>query len=77
MLMYTVTILEKPKKILRTYHHINKICYSDFVEKIVLEGESILTHSFSIGLDLHLYSPTGNYNISGDIIGTLEIEKES
>ncbi|WP_024348185.1 hypothetical protein [Lacrimispora indolis] len=76
--MYTVTILEKSKKTLRTYQHINKIVYSDLVEDIVLENGSILTHSFPLGsiLNLYLFSENGNYTVFADIIGTLEIEKE-
>lgn len=74
--MYTITILEKSKKTLRTYQHISKITYSDLLDDVVLEGECILTHSFPTNMDLHFYSATGNYTISGDIIGTIEIEKE-
>lgn len=75
--MYTITILEKSNKILRVFEHIVRVTYSDLVEDIVLEGDNILTHSFPLGLDLHFYSSTGNYIVSGDIIATLEIQKES
>lgn len=75
--MYTVTILEKSKKTLRTYQGIVKVMYFDLVDDIVLEGDAILTHTFPTDMDLHFYSATGNYTVSGDIIGTIEIEKEA
>lgn len=74
--MYAVTILEKSKKTLRTYQHITKIMYYDLLDGVILEGDAILTHNFPTNMDLHLYSSTGNYTVSGDIIGTIEIEKE-
>jgi hypothetical protein len=75
--MLTVTILDKSKKHLRTYKHITKIVYNNHVEEVVLEGDEILSHYFALTKPLHLYSDSGNYVVSNDIIGTLEIEKES
>ncbi|MDE6056310.1 MAG: hypothetical protein K2G55_21700 [Lachnospiraceae bacterium] len=75
--MFTVTILDKSKKQLRTYKHITKIVYNNFIEEVVLEGDEILSHPFALTAPLHLYSDSGNYVISNDIIGTLEVEKES
>lgn len=74
--MYTVSILDKSKKIIRTYEHISKITYSDYIDDVVVNGEEILTHRFPLDCTLRLYSSTGNYVVSSDIIGTLEIEKE-
>lgn len=74
--MYTVSILDKSKKIIRTYEHINKITYSDYIDDVVVSGEEMLTHCFPLDYTLRLYSSTGNYVVSGDIIGALEIEKE-
>lgn len=75
--MYTVSIMDKSKKSVRTYEHINKIAYSDLVDEVVVENNDILTYNFPIDFDLHLYSDTGNYVVSSDIIGALEIKKES
>lgn len=74
--MFTVTIFEKSKKILRTYQHINKITYSNLIDDVVLEGDSILSHEFDLCCTLHLFSDTGNYTIDAKVIGTLEIDKE-
>ncbi len=74
--MYKVTILDSSKKNIRTYEHINKIAYTTIMDTTVVEGDDILTHSFSLEFPLHLYSDTGNYLISSSIIGALEIEKE-
>lgn len=74
--MFTVTVLEKSKMILRTFQHINRITYSNLVEDVVLEGDAILSHNFNSVSTLHLYSETGNYTIDASIIGTSEIEKE-
>lgn len=75
--MFTVSIMDKSKKSIRTYEHINKITYSDMVDDVVMEGDDILTHQFPINFDLHLYSETGSYTISSDVIGTFEINKEN
>ena len=75
--MFTVSIMDKSKKSVRTYEHITKITYSDLVDDVVVENADILTHQFPIDYELHLYSETGNYVISPDVIGTFEIEKES
>lgn len=75
--MFTISIMDKSKKSVRTYEHINKITYSDLIDEVVVENDAILTYNFPIGFDLHLYSNTGNYVISCDVIGTLEIQKES
>lgn len=74
--MYTVSILDKSKKVVRTYEHINKITYLDYINDVTVCDEEILTHRFPLSCTLHLYSSTGNYVVSSDIIGTLEIEKE-
>lgn len=74
--MYTVSILDKSKKIIRIYKHINKITYSDFIDDVTVGEEEMLTHRFPLDRTLYLYSFSGNYVVSGDIIGTLEIEKE-
>ncbi len=75
--MYAVSIMDKSKKLVRTYEHISKITYSDMVDDVVVEGDDILTHQFPINFDMHLYSETGSYSISSDIIGAFEIEKEN
>lgn len=75
--MFTVSIMDKSKKTVRTYEHITKITYSDLIDDVVVESADILTHQFPIDYELHLYSATGNYVISPDVIGTLEIKKES
>ena len=74
--MYTVSILDKSKKIIRTYKHINKITYSDYIDDVTVSEEEMLSHRFPLDCTLRLYSSVGNYVISSDIIGTLEIEKE-
>lgn len=74
--MFTITILDKSKKILRTYPHITKIVYNNYIEDIVLEGDEILNHHFPLTGFHYFYSKNGNYSVSPDIIGTLEIEKE-
>lgn len=74
--MYTVTILEKSKKVLRTYEHINKIICDDLTSELILEGDAILTHQYKFINYLFLFSEIGNYTILSDIIGTLEIESE-
>ena len=76
--MFTVTILDKSRKHLRTYKHITKIVYNIYGEEVMLEGNEILSHSFALtGQAIHFYSTSGNYVVSNDIIGTLEVEKES
>lgn len=74
--MFKITILDKSKKILRTYPHITKITYNNYVEDVVLEGDEILNHHFPLIGYHHFYSESGNYTVSPDIIGTFEIEKE-
>lgn len=74
--MYTVRILDKSKKNLREFLHVSEITYSDYVSDIILKGEDILKHSYSLTGIMHFYSETGNYTVTSDIIGTLEIEKE-
>lgn len=74
--MFKITILDKSKKILRTYPHITKIVYNDYVEDVILEGDAILNHQFPLIGNHHFYSKSGNYTVSADIIGTFEIEKE-
>ena len=75
--MFKITILDKSKKILRTYPHITKIIYNNYAEDIVLEGDEILYHQFPLTGYHHFYSETGNYTVAPDIIGTFEIEKKS
>ena len=74
--MFKITILDKSKKILRTYPHITKIMYNNYAEDVVLEGEEILNHHFPLVHHYHFYSETGNYTVTSDIIGAFEIEKE-
>lgn len=74
--MFTISVMDKSKKSVRTYEHINKITYSDMVDDVVVENEKILTHDFPLDFTLHLYSESGNYAISPDVIGTFEIVKE-
>lgn len=74
--MYTVSILDKSKKVIRTYEHISKITYSDYIDDVVVGEEEMLTHCFPLDCTLRMYSSMGNYVVSGDIIGALEIEEE-
>ncbi len=74
--MYTITILDKSKRILRTYRHITKIVYGDSITTITLEDDAILSHQFSLFGSYHFYSDTGNYTVTSDIIGVIEAEKE-
>ncbi len=74
--MYTVSILDKSKKIIRTYKHINKITYSDYIDDVTVGEEEMLSHRFPLDCTFRLYSSVGNYVVSGDIIGALEIEEE-
>ncbi len=74
--MFKVTILDNSKKILRTYPHITKIIYNNYVEDVILEGDEILNHKFPLTGYHYFCSKSGNYTVSANIIGALEIEKE-
>lgn len=50
--MFTISIMDKSKKSVRTYEHINKITYSDLIDEVVVENDAILTYNFPI--DFHL-----------------------
>lgn len=75
--MYSVTVFDKSKKIFKTYHNIIQIKYYDIIDDWVSIPENkFLTHIFPTNCTYQLRSSTGNYNISKDIIGSFELEKE-
>lgn len=74
--MFKIIIIDKANKVIRTYPHITKIVYESYLDDVILEGDDILNHKFALDVDYYFYSTSGNYTVSSDIIGTLEIEKE-
>lgn len=76
--MYTVAVYDKSKKLFRTYRSIHSIRYFDLIDDwITISGSKILTYQFPMNCTYQLLSESGNYNIGQDIIGCIEIEKES
>ena len=74
--MFTVHIFNKKEHLFLTYEHVEKITYYDAFTENVLTQENMLSHEFQLGYDLHIFSRNGNYTVSRDLIGVIEIIKE-
>lgn len=74
--MFTVNIFNKKEQKFLTYEHVHKIIYEDVVSENILTEDNIFSHKFQLGYDLHIFSQTGNFTVSYELIGVIEIIKE-
>lgn len=51
----------------------DKLTYCDMIEEHMLTEKNMLTHNFQLGFDLHFFSESGNYTVSQDLIGVIEV----
>ena len=75
----TVIIYDKDHQIYDALNHIEKISYTKpYLNPIIVDvqGEELLTHSFPVNYDLHLYSPNASYTINRHLLYDIRIEKE-
>lgn len=74
--MFQVAIYDPKKRLVATYANIHTIKYINILgETVIVAGDEMLTHEFSLYADYHLYSDDGNYAISKSVIGTFEVTK--
>ncbi len=59
------------------FEHIISVKYSHAGSSVTVEEKELLTHSFPTGIDLHLFSATSNFTISGKNLVYIEVRKES
>ncbi len=59
------------------FEHIKRITYSRAGSRVTVDEKDLLTHSFPTGTDLHLFSDTSNFTVSGKNLVYIEVRKES
>ena len=59
------------------FEHIKRVTYSRAGSSVTVDEKDMLTHSFPIGTDLHLFSDTSNFTVSGKNLICIEVRKES
>lgn len=59
------------------FENINKVSYVRGGSNVVVDNQSLLTHAFPIGYDLHLFSDTSNFTVSGKNLVYIEVRKEN
>ena len=59
------------------FEHIKSVKYSRDGSSTTVDEKELLTHSFPTGIDLHLFSDTSNFTVSGKNLVYIEVRKES
>lgn len=58
------------------FEHIKRVTYSRAACGVAVDEKDLLTHSFPTGTDLHLFSDTSNFTVSGKNLVYIEVRKE-
>lgn len=59
------------------FKHIKSAKYSHHGSSVTVNEQDLLNHSFPTGIDLHLFSDTSNFAISGKNLIYMEVKKET
>ncbi len=59
------------------FEHIRSVKYYRGVSCTIVDEAELLIHSFPTGIDLHLFSDTSNFTVSGKNLVYIEVIKES
>lgn len=70
-------IFQYENNVTNHFENIKKVSYTRGGAGVTIGEKDLLTHTFPTGYDLHLFSDTSNFTVSGKNLVYIEVRKEN